>query len=601
MWKKILLTTTSLVLSGCIFAPELNDPADPASSAATPVSYLPGGQKKTKSAIADGLKSMRYEDYDRASGYFNKAVAADPGSADAQFLNGLAYHMRALSGDSDLFEYAEVGYKMAAKINSGHKLALQQLGRLYMQLRRFRDAQDQFARGLLADPDNPEMLTGLAMASYLAQDLQTAYAALERAEETIPADPMVIRLQCLVHAAMGRMEIAQKHFENLKKITTDKKITTQIASRLEEWKKFYRFNGIGVIRNALQTQRAEFEMESKKPSELADQATGASQRMTFVEVTFIRAETTEETTAGANLVKTLQFFAGSNDVGGIGTQAIELNDRLQGFKSILKNNVTMGQLKYVINVGNSNSSRFDILSRPTLIAIDRNTATFFSGSDLDVVTVGSLGGTGTSTTKKIGINLEITPFFYNDSRLKLNIVVNNASFQPRNANVQVGSSSTSYQTSNDVLKTNVIMDLGKTLILSGLNTRSGNRTNNGVPRLKNMPIPFGGLLFGDRSSTQTNQSTIILITPHPQEVAKTDRSGQVRDPLFLTQQIRQKRLEELRVRYDSQFALPTDVNMEIINGLMLEQFNREFRITDVMDLGADPQDEVKFIMSRLVV
>lgn len=586
-----------------MFAPELNDPATPAASAATPVSYLPGGQKQSHTYTRDGLKSMRFGDFERASGYFNKAVSADQGDADAHFLNGLAYHMRGLSGDGEKFEYAEVGYKLATKIDAGHRLALLQLGRLYMQLRRFRDAQDQFARGLLVDPDNPEMLTGLAMASYLAQDLQTAYAALERAEETIPADPLVVRLQCLVHAAMGRPEIAHQHFENLKKIVSDKKITTQIAGRLEEWKKFYRFNGIGVIRKALRDQREEYELESKKPSQLADQATGASQRATLVEVTFIRAETNENDTAGANLIQSLAFTVGTptNKDTNSFNNSVNMRHPARDIKTILKDRVSLSQLAYVINVGNTNSTRFDILSRPTLIAIDRSEATFFSGSDLSIVTVGGVGSTGTPTQANIGISLKITPFFYSDTRLRLNISVDNKSFQDRNRKVDVGDASTSFQTSKDTLTTSVIMDLGKTLILSGLNTRFAVHTNNGVPRLKNLPMPLGGLLFSSRSSEQTNQSTIILITPHPQDAAKTDRSGQVRNPLFLTQQIRQSRLEELRVRYDSQFALPTDVNMEVINGLMLDQFNREFRTTDVMDLSSTPEKEVEFVMSRLQV
>ena len=586
-----LLLSIFFVLSGCVFAPELNNPTPHPSSAATPVSSENAGRDKGKQAISDGLTSLRFGDFTRASLYFNRAVQGDPLQAEAHFLNGFAYHLNGIEGDSQMFEYAEVGYKQAIKLDPGHKLAIMQLGRLYIQLQRYKDAQDEFARGLLIDGQNPQFLIGLGLSSYLAQDLNTAYAAMERAEEVIPSDPQIIQLSALVHAAMGRPCIAEKHFENLKAIKADKKIVSNIAARLEGWREFYQMNGENVILNSLEKDKLRKE-EIAKRAESADKESGASRRMTFVEATIIRAETSNTASAGTNLLQPINL----NLAGG----SINFNNRLRDVGKILQNNVTSSDLTYAINVGNSTNNRFDVLARPTLLAVDKTPSTFFSGSLLNIAISGNDAG-GSLEEQEVGIRLEITPKFIDNETVLLNIVIKSESFQDRDNTVQaVSSSQTAYQTSKDHVTANVVMKLGKTLMLSGLNIRSNSyNKNGGVPRLQDLPIV--GMMFGERTASFRNQSTIILITPHPQDMAKSDRSGQVRDPLYLSQQVDQPKLEELRVRYDSMFALPEGVKQQLVKGLELHQFRREFRPNDVLAPNRPTSEEVDFVTSRLVI
>lgn len=589
--QHIVLLCVFVFLSGCVFAPELNNPAPHPASAATPVSSENTGRAKSRQAVSDGLTSLRFGDFTRASLYFNKAVQGDPLQAEAHFLNGFAYHLNGIEGDSQMFEYAEVGYKQAIKLDPGHKLAIMQLGRLYIQTHRYKDAQDEFSRGLLIDGQNPQFLIGLGLSSYLAQDLNTAYAAMERAEEVIPSDPQIIQLSALVHAAMGRHCIAEKHFENLKVIKADKKIISNIAARLEGWREFYQMNGEHVILDSLEREKKKKE-ELAKRSESADKESGASRRMTFVEATIIRAEATNTASAGDNLLKPLTLnVSGGN---------INFNNRLRGVGQILQNNVTTSQVSYAINVGNSTNNRFDVLARPTLLAVDKNTSTFFSGSNLNIAISGNDAG-GSLEEQEVGIRLEITPKFIDDETVLLKIVLKSESFQDRDTTVQnVSNSQTAYQTSKDQVDANVVMKLGKTLMLSGLNIRTNSyNKNGGVPRLQDLPIV--GMMFGERTADFRNQSTIILITPHPQDMAKSDRSGQVRRPLYLSEQVDQPKLEELKVRYDTMFALPEGVKQQLIDGLSLAQFRREFRPNDVLIPNRPTSEEVDFVTSRLIV
>ena len=70
---------------------------------------------ETLQLVDSGLDAIGQSDYRQANNYFNQALKLDPTNSWLQFLNGLAYHLAALNGDSSLFELSEQGYTLAAK------------------------------------------------------------------------------------------------------------------------------------------------------------------------------------------------------------------------------------------------------------------------------------------------------------------------------------------------------------------------------------------------------------------------------------------------------------------------------------------------------
>ena len=587
-----------LLQSGCIFSPTLNEEYRPPSSMATPIQVLSGGQKESGEVIQEGIDALELEAYKEASRAFNKAVLINPLNAEAHFLNGFAYHMRALNGETDLFEYAVVGYRMAAKLDDGHKLAIIQLARLYLHLKRYRDAQDQFARGLLLDSQRPELLLGLATSSYLAQDLETAYGAIQQAKDVIPNDPKVNRIAALTYAALGMPKQAEMEFNRMKAKVTSPYIVTSVASRIEGWNAFYALNGGEVVSNALEkekkrerdrTKKLEDGLAGKTQSVGEVEAEALTERMVFCEATIIRAETSDDASSGENFLKPLNLIANidgveinkndPDDPDATTPLKIIVRKTTENISNILNRALKLEEIKYSLNIGNSGTSNFDLLSRPTLLAIEGHKASTTSGSSVNFVTSG--GDTGSSDTQKITKSLSVSPSFFDDdpNKVLLSVDVKSADFEDRSASV--------------------VMNFGETLILSAVETKSKTNTRSGVPFLKDIPIL--GNFFGSRSATDTKLSTIILLTPHRHNYAKSDRSGQVRKDLFRSQQDEQPRLDELKIRLEKKFVLPACVNKSFVKGLKLHDFAREFSSKDVYAGVTLPKKEFKYISGLLTV
>ena len=192
-------------------------------------------------------------------------------------------------------------------------------------------------------------------------------------------------------------------------------------------------------------------------------------------------------------------------------------------------------------------------------------------------------------------------FFKNDpNRLLIHVQVKSSDFQNTNASIQnVPASQSVFQKTEDEVISKVVMNFGETLILSGISTRTVNSTRTGTPFMKNIPVV--GYLFGSRGGTKAVQSTIILLTPHKKEFAYTDRSGQVRKQLHMSEKDLQPRLDELKVRLKKRFVVPECVSHEMTEGLKLPDFTREFRVRDVYPGFQEPRLEYALISSYLVV
>lgn len=186
-----------------------------------------------------------------------------------------------------------------------------------------------------------------------------------------------------------------------------------------------------------------------------------------------------------------------------------------GFNYLIFNKA--GDITGLFNLLATNTS-VNILSAPHVLASDGKTAKIEVGTEEPVVTqtvstpTTTIGGATTTTSNSVqyrptGILLEVKPTINASGLVNLNMTQEVSS---RGTDVTVGGSSYPSFTKRKVA-TEVTIEEGKTLVVAGLIQDRGNKSNQGVPLLKDVPI--FGTLFGTQKNQTDKTELLIAITP----------------------------------------------------------------------------------------
>lgn len=185
-----------------------------------------------------------------------------------------------------------------------------------------------------------------------------------------------------------------------------------------------------------------------------------------------------------------------------------------GFNYLIFNKA--GDITGLFNLLATNTD-VNILSAPHVLASDGKTAKIEVGSEEPVVTQTVSTPTTTSTTgittsnsvqyRPTGILLEVKPTINASGLVNLNMTQEVSS---RGTNVSVGGSIYPSFTKRKV-STEVTIEEGKTLVVAGLIQDRGDKSNQGVPLLKDVPV--FGTLFGTQKNQTEKTELLIAITP----------------------------------------------------------------------------------------
>ena len=140
--------------------------------------------------------------------------------------------------------------------------------------------------------------------------------------------------------------------------------------------------------------------------------------------------------------------------------------------------------------------------------LDRQSAQFFSGSNIAVGLAGSDGGSSSFNQINVGVSLSVTPTFIDKEHMLLNVKASRTFFEP------ISGSSTfsqSIQTSRNTVSAATSVKVNETLILSGLVESEVITGSSGVPLIKD--IPGVKNLFSKNTQQSFKKSVLILITP----------------------------------------------------------------------------------------
>lgn len=579
------LALLSAAVSGVTLLPTV--PAEPVTERLRALAERTSEPRQLAKSGIEHIVEGRYAEASRA---FNSALQLSPSDSYLQLLNGLAYHLMAVAGDSDKYGLAEQGYLLAIKFDGSNWLARYYLGNLRLDRRQYGEAQAAFAEALLYADADPDILYQLAAASYYAGDPATAAAALKRLEAMKPDEPKVQRAMAVVMAALGRAGEADGYLQRYGAAAPDSRNYSRLVDRVRGWQRFHQSSRAEEAVPVQFTRRRPAPGEAESPASAPSPSMEApapalsvpvepppseapGERMVLVDVVILRTEDLIATRKGVNLLSSLRIQFGQGTTIPAYSKVVNVsNTPGTSDTTTITHAITIPALDYSLNIANANSSSNEILARPTIAALEGVKSEFFSGTSLTAAAVaqGSSGyGGSVQIDKEIGVKLAITPQVLGRDRIKMDVVAERTF-------LKTPSSDNTFQykleTSKVTVNAQAVLGFGETLILSGLSEKETNRVRDGVPLLQDIPIIQ--YLFSRIDTSDFQRSVLILVTPRRAEHVYKEGNGSV------VGSREGGALSELRARYTDWFR-PYPNLASVFQHLGSSSLYREFRTGDV--------------------
>ena len=152
----------------------------------------------------------------------------------------------------------------------------------------------------------------------------------------------------------------------------------------------------------------------------------------------------------------------------------------------------------------------NILSTPSILAMDNESARLFIGQEIPITTGESLGTNNsnpfrTTSRQEVGIELEITPQIDEGTSVILNIK------QGVSGVAGVAQSGTDLITNKREIETTVLVDNNQIIVLGGLIDEDTQEVISKVPVLGSIPVL--GKLFQSSSSTSSKKNLMVFLRP----------------------------------------------------------------------------------------
>jgi general secretion pathway protein D len=165
----------------------------------------------------------------------------------------------------------------------------------------------------------------------------------------------------------------------------------------------------------------------------------------------------------------------------------------------------------------------NVLSTPSVMTLDNETATILVGQQIPITTGESLSSNNenpfrTIQREDVGVKLKVRPQISDNGAIRLQI-----SQEVSSIFGQIINDSTDLITNRRAIDTVVQVDAGQVIVLGGLIQDDVSRTDNGVPGLRK--IPLAGRLF--RSEGKSRRRTNLMVFLRPTVVSSTEQAADV--------------------------------------------------------------------------
>ncbi len=583
--KLFSITAVTLILSACATnSGRLSESHDDASSNLSKGTNLSissdqrqvqqYGVTRSKILMKSGAEFLVAGELEKAQQVFNTALKFDAKSAPLHFLNALTYHMSYLKGDADSLALAESGYRAALMNDPSMEMAYLQLGRLFIVAKDYTRGKQAMALAVDSDDHSMDALYGLAQAAFFDGDLATSFWAVSELERLHWHSPQLYRLKAMQAAIAQQPERARSLAGDYATASSDQADVKYLFGRVDRLlssKVAFRPDPQSVLlaqlapdteAKKIASNPKETETSSKSkawfscdpnpgipmplpaaqpitPITLTDESmfaptlpapcVGVRPQMAMFEVTMIKTMESSNKAFGINLLDGLSAVLTSKSTSTF-TNSTGVAETVRSRSSELINSAA-GQatsaLRYSLNIANAAFTKNQVISHPTIAAVDRVPAIFFSGANITLGVAGT--GTGTSTTveKPIGVSLSITPTFVDSNTVLVSMRATRSFIDANSANHP----SVLLQQTRNSISASAMLNFGETYVLSGLVEKSADFGASGTPVLQDIPVLQ--YLFKHSAKAEFSRQILTLITVRklvdasPDEERKQLKAGDI--------------------------------------------------------------------------
>lgn len=510
----------------------------------------------------EGVERLIAGDTDGAMRHFQAAIKLRPNTAALHLLLGLSYHVGYLAGGNTL-PAAATAYDVAAKLDPRDSLPFTLRGHLAYAARDYATASSSYAKALArAETPDAETVAGLMASSYYAGDLTLADLALRQARQLGELDEGALRLSALLAAArqdaneppatapadlarrFGYSPQAMAGFN--RRLGDLSSMMVAVADRPGSGDA----GGKGDAKEQSETSESSggseggsklskwFDCDPEpghfKPAERSgdsgestpkggDETTplppipGVCEgregpRAVHFDTTILRLQEVTGSGYGVDFLGSLNvFLSGGNARTLTTTDGTSSSTGTRTLSYALGSTPSANYISYALSIANVFGSRSEIVSQPSIVAIDRLPATFFSGAVLTLGMAGNSGSSGTITDKPVGVSLSVTPTVVDNDRLHINVRVARSALASGLLGPASSTFSQTLATTRTSVSTSITARFDETILISGLAENEVTSGDTGTPLLKD--IPLLQTFFSRQTDMRTSTSIIVALTP----------------------------------------------------------------------------------------
>lgn len=514
--KRLLFAICVTILTGCASNKKIAPPTSPKA-----VSQSWGFLRQFKGQFPPGfslfslIELARKNQLNQAANYVNKALEKHPDCAALHLAQGFIWEERALRGERQANDMAQVAFQTAATLDPTHPLSGYYLSTQHLRQGQLDKAQKIIAKTLVSHSDQVKNWYVLACASYQKQDLATAYCAMRKILRLSPDEPCYIRMGAIVFAAAG-----------------DRKGAAILLERYACYAKTHCLNDLQYV-----TGRVEFWnrlhqnpslIPTDGPAPLANPAAPVAQENIGIVLDgyILSVQEVSGLQKGNNILNAfdpaqalspLQIVLGGTSKGSarqlalwgqrkdtvvVKDQSVKVAGNLFGYA------VGPVALDYSLNIMNASNTLASYTTRPTVSTLVGRPTSLFFGTMLQAAPEG-----GSLTTIDAGDRIEFTvTSIADDGLMTIDILMSSSS--PSG----IGSTTTTtsltqqlIQVATSKLATTIKAYPGQTIVLGGLKNKIKRTRESGVPLIRRLPIIQW--FFSSYNEQEQSAHLFYLVTP----------------------------------------------------------------------------------------
>jgi len=474
-----------------------------------------------------GCLLERQGEHDQAIVAFHRAVALDPSNPDALYNLGTMLLWR-----GELVPAARL-LENAVLIRPDHVPSRNNLGKTYFLTRLPELAIAAYEETLRLDPSNAIALNNLlllaeaagnrdAAASYRQRlealgSARTEKSALDAGEPitllptwplATPATGSPLPAPLPVIAAVEPLSPPDKEADALRELLRD-------LPHVTVERRAGRLTLTGYTSGPKErTMLDRILGKSTETLDLTSDDSGDPHRMIEFDAVLFTMTGLDQTDVGFNFLRLIDvnfnYFASDNKNAGTGYSAPPaVTGAVTGLTQ--EGWIFSASAAYSVNIANAADEKVAVLARPHLTALSGTTADFLAGGEIVFRTTGNIGGDikpyPFGTKLKITPTLLRTPAEDGTPRVHVKVTAGRLSI----LSILEQSEDTPSTFTKVEVNSEAVLNLGQTLILSGLSQRESQEGLSGVPYLRDIPILK--YFFSSRRTVVSDTAVIILLTP----------------------------------------------------------------------------------------